>query len=349
MRDDIFEVLKREERGAERRYHQGLIIQPGALGDCILTLPLARFMLNKLQLQSIDIIGHSEYISIFPGRTCISKIRSLEAIPFHRLFTDSIAFDLEESDPLVTAFAPYEWIATFLGGDDTDFEKNLIFTANCSSGTEVTSIEVKAPDGLACHIAEYYIRKFVEKNSQHVEPEELDSTLQLIRPTRFDISGGKQLLEDAGLIDGPPVIIQPGSSGARKNWAIDNFISVAAQLRQQGLAPAFLLGPAEMQNFAPEVLENMAAVAPCISGLILADVVALLSSSFAFVGNDSGITHLSAAMGVQTIAIFTSTSSPCYRPLGPNVAIMNLGSESLPSDASMADEVAAHIINLHRG
>jgi heptosyltransferase III len=348
MRDDnIFDVLKREEEHAARRYHQGLIIQPGALGDCILTLPLARFMLEELRLQSLDIVGHSEYISIFPGRTCVSKIRSMEAIPFHRLFTDHRNFDLEEHDPLVPAFAPYEWIATFLGGEDTDFEKNLIYTSNCTSGTDVTSIDLKAPSDLPCHIAEYYIRQFVHKNREHIEPVEFDPSRQLIAPMRSDASVGQGILDEAGLGTAPIVIVQPGSSGTRKNWAIDNFVSVVGQLRQEGFGAAFLLGPAEMQNLPPTTLEGLADTAPCLSGLILAEVVASLSRATAFLGNDSGITHLAAAMGIPTVAIFGPSSPSWYKPIGPRAATFNMSAEEFArSDGSLSKSIVTQIISL---
>ena len=53
--DDILDLLR--EKGAEvaREMLRGLILQPGAIGDCILTLPLAAYMKDSLQLGGIDI------------------------------------------------------------------------------------------------------------------------------------------------------------------------------------------------------------------------------------------------------------------------------------------------------
>jgi heptosyltransferase III len=344
---DIFDDLKQAEERADRRYHQGVIIQPGAMGDCILTLPLAMYMRETLRLQSLDIIGHSEYISILPGRTCIAKIRSLEAIPFHRLFVDHRQFDLDAHDPLITAFAPYEWVATFLGGEDSDFEKNLIYAANCTSGTEVTSIELKAEGAPPSHIAEYYIRQFIEKNREHLEPAEFDLSQQLITPARSDHKAGADILSAAGLEPGCTVVIQPGSSGDRKNWPLESFLAVATMLREEGLGAAMLLGPAEMAKYQGETLARLESTAPCFSGLILADVVGLLSESFAFLGNDSGITHLAGAAGVPTVAIFGATASAAYRPLGPRVATFDMPAEEFDRhDGGLCRSVVAQILNL---
>jgi heptosyltransferase III len=344
--DNIFDLLKQQEDLASRRYHQGVIIQPGAIGDCILTLPLARFMKDALGLQSIDIIGHSENISIFPGRTCIDRIRSMEAISFHRLFADSRTFELDEHDPLITAFAPYNWIATFLGGDETDFERNLIYAANCTSGTEVTSLDLKGLADQADSIADRYIRQFIEKNKEHLDHITFDPAQQLITPMRSDRAAGRSILADTGLVAGRVAVIQPGSGGSQKNWPIGNFITVASMLQDEGMGAVFLLGPAEMERFDASALKMLADVAPCLSGLALADVVAVLSHVSAFLGNDSGITHLAAGMGTPTMAIFGSATSLIYRPLGPKVDIFSIPAEKFGShDEESCREIARAILS----
>jgi len=53
----------------------------------------------------------------------------------------------------------------------------------------------------------------------------------------------------------------------------------------------------------------------------LTQVLGILSCADGFVGNDSGITHLAAAMGVRTLAVFGPTNPAVYRPVGPAVEI----------------------------
>ena len=48
----------------------------------------------------------------------------------------------------------------------------------------------------------------------------------------------------------------------------------------------------------------------------------LLSHATAFIGNDSGITHLAAGAGVRTIALFGPTNPVVYKPIGPDVRII---------------------------
>jgi ADP-heptose:LPS heptosyltransferase len=53
-----------------------------------------------------------------------------------------------------------------------------------------------------------------------------------------------------------------------------------------------------------------------------------------FVGNDSGITHLAAAMGVQTLAVFGPTNPAMYRPIGPEVTVFSSSSTAFAKKPS---------------
>ena len=96
--DDILELLREEGAEAARKAHRGLIIQPGAVGDCILTLPVAEFMKEMLDLGGVDMLGHAEYIAFLPGRSCVDRIISIDSLDMHRLFADSKGFDVADRD-----------------------------------------------------------------------------------------------------------------------------------------------------------------------------------------------------------------------------------------------------------
>jgi ADP-heptose:LPS heptosyltransferase len=55
------------------------------------------------------------------------------------------------------------------------------------------------------------------------------------------------------------------------------------------------------------------------SGLTLAEVAEMLSAASAYAGNDSGITHLAAALGVPTVAVFGPTDATMWGPRGAHV------------------------------
>jgi len=51
------------------------------------------------------------------------------------------------------------------------------------------------------------------------------------------------------------------------------------------------------------------------------EVLGLVACAGAFIGNDSGIAHLAAGLGVRTFALFGPTNPSMYRPIGPVVTI----------------------------
>ena len=264
----------------------------------------------------------ADYVGFLPGRSCIDTIRSIESTDLHRLFTEAAVFDLADYDPLIGTFSDYAWIVTFLGGVNSDFERNLIYTAHCSHSAEVLTLSLKPPDGSATHVAEQYVRQFVDNAGFSLNRAKVSRTDVLIRPTAADRVTGMQLLGQEGInLSRRLVLLHPGSGGRPKCWHLDNFVSVAKRLLAMGFEVLFLLGPAEMERFSVSEISRLRATASCAMNLPLSRVLAMLSCAHAFVGNDSGVTHLAGATGLPTIAMFGPTDPSQYAPIGPEVRV----------------------------
>lgn len=94
------------------------------------------------------------------------------------------------------------------------------------------------------------------------------------------------------------VACQPFSGSPRKNWLIENFRALAHRFPVE-----FCAGPDEDLPGARQFDS-------------LADVAEWLAGARAYVGNDSGISHLAAAVGVPTVAIFRGTDPQVWAPRG---------------------------------
>jgi hypothetical protein len=109
--------------------------------------------------------------------------------------------------------------------------------------------------------------------------------------------------------------IHPGSGSPRKNWPGDRFRELAARLRphERWLVAG---GPADRDSLRP-----FRGRAECVvaEGLPLRHLGALLSAAGVFVGNDSGVSHLAAAWGAPTVALFGPTDAQVWAPEGPCV------------------------------
>ncbi len=125
----------------------------------------------------------------------------------------------------------------------------------------------------------------------------------------------------AGLLRQLPagfLAIHPGSGSPRKNWPIAGFARLITEAHA-GRNWLLVTGPAERKLVTP-----LQALPGCVTALELPFRVlgAVLSRCGAFVGNDSGISHLAAAWGAATIAIFGPTDPDAWRPLGSRVSVI---------------------------
>lgn len=135
---------------------------------------------------------------------------------------------------------------------------------------------------------------------------------------------------DARSRDLPPgfVAIHPGSGSSAKNWPLDRFLEAARRLA--GGRPWLLAaGPAEDGLAAPPEALLAREWHPRVLG-------AALARAALFLGNDSGVTHLAAATGAPTLALFGPTDPALWAPVGPRVRTLRAPSGSLaelPLDA----------------
>jgi ADP-heptose:LPS heptosyltransferase len=101
-------------------------------------------------------------------------------------------------------------------------------------------------------------------------------------------------------------VIHPFASGLAKRWPLDNFRSVAAEL---GCPVKWLAGPEEVLDEAERFDD-------------LYDLACWLAGARVYIGNDSGISHLAAAVGVPTLAIFLTSDPKLWAPRGPHVRVL---------------------------
>ncbi len=319
---DILALLEAKGAQVAKETQRAVILQPGALGDCILTLPLVKILKDGLNLGGVDIIGHTEYIGIFPGRSCVDGVRSIDSTELHRMFVEPAKFDLADWDPLINTFAAYSWIVTFLGEPGSNFEQNLIFTANCSHSAEIITLSMKPLEDSKVHVAEHYVQQLAGQSGLPPARAKVAMDKVLIRVTEADRDTGVELLDQVEIdLSRKLVVIQPGSGGQKKCWHLENFIGVAQGLRDAGFEVLFLLGPAEMERLRPAEEAKLYGTARCVGHLSLAQVVGLLSCADAFIGNDSGVGHLAGAIGLRTYVVFGPTDPALYKPIGPAVTV----------------------------
>ena len=110
-----------------------------------------------------------------------------------------------------------------------------------------------------------------------------------------------------------------GSGSARKNWPIERWIELTESL--DGLFDDFLLVGGEADNELVREFCSRCRIRRLRSLLNanLSELSLALNECRFFVGHDTGVTHLAAAVGTPTVALFGATDPAVWAPLGEHV------------------------------
>jgi heptosyltransferase-2 len=112
------------------------------------------------------------------------------------------------------------------------------------------------------------------------------------------------------------VALAPGSVGEAKRWPASHYAEVAKALAMDGVEIWIIGGPDE-KPFAKEIIAHAGSGVRDFTGGALRDGVIALSLASAVVANDSGLLHVSAALGVPAIGIFGPTDPAKWAPINP--------------------------------
>jgi len=123
-----------------------------------------------------------------------------------------------------------------------------------------------------------------------------------------------------GLDDGRPVVaFAPGAVGPSKRWPIASYAELANKLAAENTAVWVLGSPAEAP-LAAEIVKAAGPTARDLTSPDLRNAILALKLASACVSNDSGLVHVSAAIGTPTVGIFGPTSPWHWAPLNPLAA-----------------------------
>ncbi|HUR99250.1 MAG TPA: glycosyltransferase family 9 protein [Pyrinomonadaceae bacterium] len=141
------------------------------------------------------------------------------------------------------------------------------------------------------------------KSNLAVSQESLESGAR-----KFFEQEGKQLNEL-----GEFVLMHPAAAFDTKEWAAKNFARTAEYLKDKGLAVIAIAAERERS-----VLENLKSHSQTpihtFDNFALPEIVALASRARLFVGNDSGIAHVAAAVDTPSVVVFGSSNRDHWRP-----------------------------------
>ncbi len=116
---------------------------------------------------------------------------------------------------------------------------------------------------------------------------------------------------------GKYLLLHPGSGGRWKCAPLPFWLALFESLKHYGFEVRFILGPAE-ERFCQAFRDYDFIFCSCLE-----EALEVLSQAAGFLGHDSGLTHLAAALGRPTLALFGPTAWEHWSPYGTRVLIIH--------------------------
>ena len=111
------------------------------------------------------------------------------------------------------------------------------------------------------------------------------------------------------------ILIHPGAAFDTKRWEPARFAEVSELLAEEGLPIVFTAGPGE-ESLLEHLGKTTQAPVHVLGPFPLDRFIALASLCRLYLGNDTGTTHIAAALGKPLVVIFGSSDSPVWSPWG---------------------------------
>ena len=272
-----------------------LVIRGGAIGDFILTLPALKLLRENIAGAHIEVLGYPGIIDLAVTAGLADAVRSLEHRTMAPLFAKNATLDEE----VIRYFSSFNLIISFLYD----------------------------PDGLfRASMERIGVKTFIEA-SHRVSPGAGSAAAQLARP----LEKLAMYLEDPAPVILPHrpqsdvIAIHPGSGSLSKNWPLDRWVDLGRRIQQArpGATLNVITGEAEQERGITAAWRAAAEGIPHrhLDSLPLSDLAHHLSECSAFIGHDSGISHLAAACGVPCLLFFGPTDPATWAPQNEGVKV----------------------------
>ncbi|MDZ4199000.1 MAG: glycosyltransferase family 9 protein [Kiritimatiellia bacterium] len=291
-----------------------LVLRGGAIGDFILTLPALHRLREAWPEAHIEVAGYPHIAELARLGGLADQVVSLYETRMARLYVLNGPLDPE----LGRYLAGFDRLIAFLHDPDGNVARNLEESA-------VRDLALLSPVDPPEHAADHLLKPVAEMAGRPSGP----AVPRLALSEAAKVRGCDWMIRQ-GATD-RPALLHAGSGSSKKNWPVARFILLARKLRAAGRSVVFSLGEAD-EDLAPEIRACCRDSGwPLLENASLPEVASVLSAAESYVGNDSGITHLAAALGLQTVAIFGPSDAAIWGPRGDRVQILQAADRRLES------------------
>lgn len=275
-----------------------LVIRGGAIGDFILTLPALAALRARFPDAGLEVLGYAHIASLAQAGGLVDAVRSIES----RALASFFASGAPLSGELLDYFSGFNLILSYLYDPDEVFQGNV---SGCTSA------------------------QFIAGPHRPLESDGVHATEVFLRPLQrlaiFDADPIPRLriAPATATAPGTVVALHPGSGSELKNWPESAWSGLIALLVQQ-TDWHFLLVGGEAEGSRLERLARTLPASRCslARSLPLPELASHLAGCQAFVGHDSGISHLAAALGLPGVVLWGPSVEAVWRPRGERIQVL---------------------------
>ncbi len=283
-----------------------LVIRGGAIGDFILTLPAIAALRRQFPGAQLEVLGYPHIAQLALVGGLADRVQPIEA----RGLAGFFARGGELAPHLAEYFSGFNIIVSYLYDPDAIFQTNVV---SCARGQFIAAPH-RPDENELTHATRVYLKPLERLAIFEADP-----------VPRLALAAQPSTVS-------PQLALHPGSGSESKNWPESKWVELLARLVAETQINLLLVGgEAEgerLQRLAAKIPPERCEVA---RSLPLAELGARLQSCAGFVGHDSGISHLAAALGVSCVVLWADTLDEIWRPQGRHVLVIreNFGLHAL--------------------
>jgi heptosyltransferase II len=284
------------------------------LGDVVMTLPAMRATRRAFPDTHLALLINRELASFFDGDHLLDEVIPYSVARGFGGLNDRLKivgelrahhFDLAVLMP--NSFESALWVTA------AGIPRRAGYALD-ARGAMLTHKASPPPDALAGHQSRYWLAMVRETLGVEGDANDL-----AISPDASHVATMREWIRThRRRANAPLIAIAPAAAyGPAKEWPAKKFADVIDALAARLDAECVLVGAPSERAKCAEVASLAASGAMVSAGeTSIGELIALLSISSGFVGNDSGCMHLAGALGIPTVAIFGSTNPIRTGPAG---------------------------------
>lgn len=289
-----------------------LVIRGGAIGDFVLTLPAIKLLRDNFPAAHLEILGYKHIVALAEGRFYAHATRSIEYAALAGFFVPNSKL----APDLIDYFASFHQVVSYLFDPDGIFAGNI---ARCGVKNYLpASPRLDDSERAAAQLARplQNLALFLEEPAATLYPSDADRAF------------ARRFFGDSAA---RTIAIHPGSGSETKNWPLQNWRALGDWLLSRDPAVGILLIGGEADRPA------LAALSAAWKGrniwfaeeMPLCHVAALIERCALYIGHDSGISHIAAAVGAPCLLMFGPTDPEVWAPANPKVRTIQAPAEAM--------------------